>query len=171
MWDGHTLMGVVEIPRGERCKFEMHKDSGLLILDRVLATSFEYPINYGFIPRTIEDDGDPLDVLVMSSFSLPPLCLVRCRVLGMLQMEDRGKQDRKILSVAETDITQAHIRGLEDLPVNFLAELRHFFEQYTILENKKVVIRDFRDKPEASAVIDQCLRDYKVRFGLSEISG
>jgi len=163
-WDGHTVMGVVEIPKGERCKFEMHKDSGLLILDRVLSTTFEYPINYGFIPGTIEDDGDPLDILILSSFSLPSLCLVRCRVLGMLQMEDRGKLDRKILSVADTDVTNAHIQSLDDLPRTFFSELRHFFEQYTILENKKVIIRDFRDKAEASGVIENCIRDYKLSF-------
>jgi len=159
-WDQEKILGVVEIPRGERCKFEIDKSSGLLKLDRVLSSSFEYPVNYGFIPQTLEDDGDPLDVLIFSKFPLPSLCLVSLRVIGLLHMEDRDRLDHKILTVADTDITQSHIQKMEDISLQTLNELRHFFEQYTILENKKVEVKEFGNLEQARFIIDQCILRY-----------
>lgn len=163
-WDGTCVLGLIEIPRGERSKFEIHKQSGLMILDRVLSTSFEYPVNYGFIPQSLEDDGDPLDVLVLSKFPIPSNCLVKVNVLGILMMEDREKPDRKIIGVASQDLTLQHIRKFSDLPNSFFEELRHFFEQYTVLENKKVHITGFEHEASAYQVIEDCLKRYQEHF-------
>jgi inorganic pyrophosphatase len=155
---------LIEIPQGSRSKYEVDKATGLLRLDRVIHSSFHYPINYGFIPQTLGQDGDPLDILVLCSQSIQPLCLVEANVIGNMQMIDTGQVDDKIIAVAAKDPSVSHYQKMEDLPQHFLLELRNFFEQYKVLENKKVAIDNFQDKPTACKIILQAIAFYKETF-------
>jgi inorganic pyrophosphatase len=159
-----TVDAIIEIPRGSKAKFEVDKASGLIRLDRVIFAAFHYPINYGFIPRTLGEDGDPLDILVLSEVSTVPLCLVKSRVIGMMEMEDSGEPDEKIISVAVNDASVEHIRTIEDLPENFRSELRHFFMEYKTLRNKRVVVDEFLPANMATAKIEQAIARYTNTF-------
>lgn len=158
------INGLVEIPQGSRAKYEVDKTTGLLKLDRVIYSSFHYPVNYGFIPQTLGYDGDPLDILIICSQSIQPLCLIETAVIGNMQMIDAGKQDDKIIAVAVNDPSVNHIKSMEELPSHFLAELRNFFEQYKVLENKKVVIDNFQDRATALRIINDAIDLYKQTF-------
>lgn len=153
--------GVIEIPRGSRAKYEIDKESGLIKLDRVIYASMYYPLNYGFIPQSLGEDGDPLDIVVLTQVSVVPLCLIPSKVIGVMQMIDRGENDEKIIAVAEQDPSVGHINNVQDLPEYLLAELRHFFENYKTLENKKVVINEFLSREEAFRVVDASLQRYE----------
>lgn len=155
---------VIEIPKGSRAKYEIDKPSGLLRLDRVIYSSFHYPSNYGFIPQTYGDDKDPLDVLVLSSLSIQPMCLVTAKVIGVMQMVDGGDADDKIIAVAAHDQSINYINNIEELPKHFFEELRHFFEEYKRLENKTVVVEEFQDKSTALRIIQQAMDFYKETF-------
>jgi inorganic pyrophosphatase len=155
---------LIEIPQGSRAKYEVDKDTGLLRLDRVIYSSFHYPINYGFIPQTLGQDGDPLDILVLCSQSIQSLCLVDATVIGNMQMIDTGQVDDKIIAVATKDPSVSHFQKIEDLPNHFLLELRNFFEQYKVLENKKVAIDNFQDAGTAWKVIQSAIDLYKENF-------
>jgi inorganic pyrophosphatase len=155
---------VIEIPKGSRAKYEIDKPSGLLRLDRVIYSSFMYPINYGFIPQTYGDDKDPLDILVLSSISVQPLCLMEARVIGVIQMIDNGDMDDKIIAVATNDPSVNYINNIEELPQHFFNELRNFFEEYKKLENKVVVVEEFQDKVSALKIIETALALYKETF-------
>ena len=153
--------GIIEIPRGSRAKYEIDKESGLIKLDRVIYASMYYPLNYGFIPQTLGEDGDPLDIVVLTQVSVVPLCLIPSKVIGVMEMVDRGEADEKIIAVAEQDPSVSHIENVEDLPAHLLSELRHFFENYKTLENKKVVINDFLPKERAFSVIEASVTHYR----------
>jgi inorganic pyrophosphatase len=140
------------------------KETGLLKLDRVIYSSFHYPINYGFIPQTLGQDGDPLDILVFCSQAIQPLCLVEANVIGNMQMVDQGQVDDKIIAVAAKDPAVNHIKSVKEFPPHIIAELRNFFEQYKVLENKKVIIDNFQDKETALKVIDDAINFYKQNF-------
>ena len=155
---------LIEIPQGSRAKYEVDKATGLLKLDRVIYSSFHYPINYGFIPQTLGQDGDPLDILVFCSQAIQPLCLVEANVIGNMQMIDSGQVDDKIIAVAAKDPSVNHYQKTEDLPQHFLLELRNFFEQYKVLENKKVEIDNFQDKATACKIIQDAIDFYKETF-------
>ncbi|MGZ3844492.1 MAG: inorganic diphosphatase, partial [Flavisolibacter sp.] len=144
---------IIEIPEGSRTKYEVDKKTGLLKMDRVVYSSFHYPVNYGFIPQTLGLDGDPLDILVLCSQSIQALCLVRATVIGNMQMIDSGEEDDKIIAVATDDPSVNHITSIDDLPKHFISVLRNYFEQYKVLENKEVVIEDFQDKDVAFRII------------------
>lgn len=159
-----TVNGLIEIPQGSRAKYEVDKQTGLLKLDRVIYSSFHYPVNYGFIPRTLGHDGDPLDILVICSQAIQPLCLVEAAIIGNMQMIDSGKQDDKIIAVAIHDPSVNHITTMAELPAHFLAELKNFFEQYKVLENKKVEIDNFQDKDTACQIITEAIHLYKTTF-------
>ena len=156
--------GLIEIPQGSRTKYEIDKTTGLLKLDRIIYSSFHYPINYGFIPQTLGQDGDPLDILVMCSESIQPLCLVEATVIGNMQMIDTGVADDKIIAVASKDPGVNYIKEMAQLPQHFIAVLRNYFEQYKVLENKKVEIDDFQDKHAAYTVIEEAIALYKTKF-------
>ena len=156
--------GLIEIPQGSRTKYEIDKTTGLLKLDRIIYSSFHYPINYGFIPQTLGQDGDPLDILVMCSESIQPLCLVEATVIGNMQMIDTGVADDKIIAVASKDPGVNYIKEMAQLPQHFIAVLRNYFEQYKVLENKKVEIDDFQDKQAAYTVIEEAIALYKTKF-------
>lgn len=159
-----TVTAVIEIPQGSRCKFEIDKPSGLLKLDRVIYSSFYYPVNYGFIPQTYGDDKDPLDILVLTSLPVVPLTMMEAKVIGVMQMIDSGDADDKIIAVAAKDPSVNHYNNIEELPSHFLNELRHFFEEYKALENKAVVVEDFGDKVTALKVIEVAIQSYKENF-------
>jgi inorganic pyrophosphatase len=159
-----VVNGLIEIPQGSRAKYEIDKETGLLKLDRVVYSSFHYPINYGFIPQTLGQDHDPLDILVMCSESIQPLCLVEATVIGNMQMIDNGEKDDKIIAVATKDPTVNHITNIDELPKHFIAVLRNYFEQYKALENKVVLIDDFQDKKAAYKVIEEAVELYKSTY-------
>jgi inorganic pyrophosphatase len=156
--------GLIEIPRGSRAKYEIDKVSGLIKLDRVIYASMYYPLNYGFIPQTLGEDGDPLDIVVLTQVSVVPLCLIPSKVIGVMQMIDRGEADDKIIAVAEQDPSVSHINDVKDLPDYLRAELKHFFENYKTLENKKVVIDQFLSREPAYRVIEASVDLYKKSF-------
>jgi inorganic pyrophosphatase len=160
-----TVNAIIEIPQGSRAKYEIDKESGLLKLDRVIYSSFYYPTNYGFIPRSYGDDKDPLDILVLSSISVQPLCVVEAKVIGVMQMIDGGDADDKIIAVAAHDMSVNHINNIEELPPHFFKELRQFFEDYKKLENKSVQVEDFGDKATALQIITDGLKHYEKVFG------
>lgn len=160
-----TVNAIIEIPQGSRCKYEIDKASGLLKLDRVIYSSFYYPINYGFIPQTYGGDKDPLDILVITSLPVQPLTLMEAKVVGVMQMVDSGDADDKIIAVAANDPAVNHYNNIEELPKHFFEELRHFFEEYKKLENKTVIVEEFSDKSTALKIIEEAIAFYKESFG------
>jgi inorganic pyrophosphatase len=155
---------LIEIPQGSRTKYEIDKKTGLLKLDRVIYSSFHYPVNYGFIPQTLGHDGDPLDILVLCSQVIQPLCLVEATVIGNMQMIDSGEEDDKIIAVATNDPSVNHFSEIDELPRHFILELRNYFEQYKVLENKQVKIDAFQSKEEAYGIITDAIAYYKQKF-------
>ena len=124
---------LIEIPKGCKAKYELDKETGLLRLDRMLYTSTVYPSNYGFIPRTLADDGDPLDVLVLCEGAIYPMTLVTCRPIGVIKMVDSGDLDEKIIAVAVNDPNYKHIYDIKELPKHVYEEMMHFFVTCTKL--------------------------------------
>ena len=155
---------VIEIPMGNRAKYEIDKDSGLLKLDRIIYSSFYYPCNYGFIPKTYGDDKDPLDILVITSQPVQALCLMEAKVIGVMRMIDSGDADDKIIAVAANDPSVNYYNNIEELPKHFFDELRHFFEEYKKLENKAVIVNEFQDKATALKIIQDGISFYKENF-------
>ena len=153
---------VVEIPAGSKNKYELDKPTGILKLDRVLYSSVHYPANYGFIPRSYCDDGDPLDVLVLGQEPVHPLTLIFVRPIGVMHMRDQGKADDKILAVHANDPAVNHIQALEEAPPHTMLEIRRFFLDYKVLEEKEVVVDPFQGRDAALQVIRQALVDYEA---------
>lgn len=156
---------IIEVPRGSRNKYELDKKSGLLRLDRVLYSAVFYPANYGFIPRTYSDDNDPLDILVLGQEQVVPMCIVTARPIGIMQMVDENEEDDKIIAIHEHDPAFAHYRDISHLSEHTLNELQRFFEDYKILEHKKVRIERFLGRIDAHNVIAKSLRLYEEQFG------
>jgi inorganic pyrophosphatase len=154
----------IEIPKGSRAKYEIDKDSGLIKLDRVIYASMYYPLNYGFIPQTLGEDHDPLDIVVLTQVAVVPGCLIPSKVIGVMQMIDRGEADDKIIAVAEDDPSVSHISDVKDLPDYLLAELKHFFENYKSLENKVVKVDEFLSKPMAEEIIKASIDRYNEHY-------
>jgi inorganic pyrophosphatase len=150
----------VEIPKGSKVKYELDKKSGLLLVDRILFSAVHYPANYGFIPRSYCDDGDPLDVLVLCQEPVVPMCIMRSRAIGMMQMADEKGLDDKIIAVHLDDPAFRHYSHIRELPPHTLLELRRFFEDYKLLENKEVRVQDFAGPYEANRVIREALAGY-----------
>jgi inorganic pyrophosphatase len=155
---------LIEIPQGSRTKYEIDKATGLLKLDRVIYSSFHYPVNYGFIPQTLGHDKDPLDILVLCSQPIQSLCLVEATVIGNMQMIDSGEKDDKIIAVAAKDPSVNHISDISELPRHFIIELKNYFEQYKVLESKEVHIEEFQDKEAAYTVINEAIALYKEKM-------
>lgn len=158
------FISVIEIPMGSKKKYEMDKSTGLLRLDRILHTSAHYPANYGFIPRTYADDGDPLDVLVLCSETLDPLVMVDCFPIGCIRMIDEDSYDEKIIAIACEDPTWNFYHDITQLPPHIDEEIKHFFEIYKQLEHKQTTILDTLSRDESIQIVDSCMERYLVHF-------
>lgn len=158
------INGIVEISTGMRTKYEVDKETGLLKLDRVLYSAVYYPANYGFIPQTLGDDHDPLDIMILCREPIQPLCLVPARVIGVMRMIDQGLGDEKILAVADNDANTKHLKDISELENHFKLELKEFFESYKRLENKVVTVPDFQDKQTAMSLIQKAIVTYKAVY-------
>jgi inorganic pyrophosphatase len=156
--------GIIEIPKGSRAKYEIDKASGLIKLDRVIYASMYYPLNYGFIPQTLGEDHDPLDIVVLTQVTVVPRCLIPSKVIGVMRMIDKGEADDKIIAVAMQDVSVSHLEDVKDMPDYFMAELKHFFENYKTLENKKVVVDEFESKDKAMQIIQDSINLYKKEY-------
>ncbi len=152
---------VIEVPKGSKNKYELDKETGLLRLDRVLYSAVHYPADYGFIPRTFCDDGDPLDSLVLSQEPVYPLTIVEARAIGVVRMRDEKGIDDKIVAVSVRDPAFAEYTDKQDLPAHQLREIRRFFEDYKVLENKQVVVEDLMGPAEAFRIIREALDMYR----------
>jgi inorganic pyrophosphatase len=155
-----SVQVVVEIPRGSRNKYELDKDTGLFRFDRLLYSAVHYPGDYGFIPRTLAEDGDPLDVLIMTTSPTFTGCLVEVRPIGVFDMQDRGEMDEKVLAVPMRDPLYDELTELDDVQPHFLLEVEHFFEIYKDLEGAQTVTMGWRDRAAAHAVIQDSMRRY-----------
>jgi inorganic pyrophosphatase len=157
------VTSIIEIPKGSKGKYELDKDSGLLKLDRVLFSSVHYPANYGYIPQTYCDDLDPLDILVICSIDVYPMCIVEAKVIGAMEMIDGTERDDKIIAVARNDMSVNYLNDLSDLPPHTLVELRRFFEDYKNLEHKDVLVEKFLDREKAYEIINESMRLYSEK--------
>ncbi len=157
-----TFTSVVEIPMGSSVKYELDKETGMLRLDRILYSAVYYPANYGFIPQTLAEDDDPLDVLVLCQEAVAPLTLVSARAIGLMTMVDSGKRDHKILAVAIDDPEYAGFTEASELPVHRLTMLRRFFQDYKTLEGKAVEVEEFEPRANALPVIEEALARYST---------
>jgi inorganic pyrophosphatase len=155
---------VIEVPKGSKNKYELDKDSGLIRVDRVLFSSIHYPANYGFIPRSYCEDNDPLDVLVLGQEPVVPLCILLARPIGVMKMRDNGEADDKIIAVHANDPEFSHLRSIHELPPHRIAELRNFFENYTVLERKEVLVDYFLDAADAKKVVQDAVSLYRRSF-------
>lgn len=158
------FVGVIEISKGCKNKYELDKETGRLKLDRVLYTATHYPANYGFIPRTYAEDNDPLDVLVLCQEDIIPLTLVDCYPIGVLIMVDGNERDEKIIAVAEKDPFLNVYKDITELPAHISTEIKHFFEVYKQLEDKKTVVEEFLGRKEAEDIIEKAIESYKEKF-------
>ena len=154
------FLAMIEISKGSKNKYELDKETGHLLLDRVLFTSTHYPQNYGFIPRTFADDYDPLDVLVLCSESIIPMSLVECKPIGVLIMTDNGLNDEKIIAVAVNDPFYNCYQDIGEVPPHIMDEIKHFFAVYKTLEGKPTSVDVVKDRAEAERIIEQALKNY-----------
>jgi len=158
------INAVIEIPYGSNIKYEIDKASGALCVDRVLYGAMFYPANYGFVPNTLADDGDPADVLVLNEYPLAAGSVIPCRLIGVLMMEDESGMDEKLLAVPVSKIDPRYdaIKGVSDLPKATLDKIKNFFETYKLLEpNKWVKVKDFASAAEAEKILDKAIKAYK----------
>ena len=154
----------IEISKNSKMKYELDKETGRLILDRVLFTSTHYPANYGFIPKTYAGDNDPLDVLVLCQSEIIPLCLVKCRPIGVIKMIDNDQVDEKVIAVPVGDPSWNSYKNIDELPEHILDEMRHFFGVYKQLEGKTTSIVETRGPNEAKRIIALSIENYKKYF-------
>ena len=157
---------VIEISKGSKKKYELDKQTGFIILDRILYTSTRYPANYGFIPRTYGDDEDPLDVLLLCSEALEPLCLVRAYPIGVISMIDNGRNDEKIIAIPFSDPNYNHYTDIKQLPGHIFDEMRHFFSVYKNLEHKETAVDEVLGKAAAMKIIQEAIDSYNVKFSV-----
>ena len=155
---------IVECPRGSMNKYEIDKETGLIALDRVLHTAQSYPVEYGFAPQTLWDDGDALDVLILATEPIHPGILVKSRVVGLMKMIDSGDSDDKVITVPVDDPRWAEVKEIGDVNQHTLKTIKHFFETYKKLQNKEVTIQGFEDKASALAAVTRSGQMYKAKF-------
>ncbi|PWM45131.1 MAG: inorganic pyrophosphatase [Clostridiales bacterium] len=158
------FIAIVEIEKGSKKKYELDKETGLLILDRILYTSTHYPANYGFIPRTYADDGDPLDVLIFSSEAINPLVMVRCYPIGVITMMDNHRNDEKIIAIPYSDPMYNTYKDIEALPPHIFNEMRHFFTVYKSLEGLDTAVDEVKHRNEAVEIIQKSIDCYNTMY-------
>lgn len=155
---------IIEVPLNSSVKYEVDKESGIVEVDRMMYSAMSYPANYGFVPNTLSDDGDPADVLVITDAVLVPGCLIKSKLIGVLIMEDESGVDEKLIAVpvAKLDPIMANINTLDDLPEHLLKKIKNFFETYKMLEpNKWVKVKDFQGPAEAEKILEAAIKNYK----------
>lgn len=155
---------IIEIPKDSKVKYELDKESGLLKLDRFLYSAVHYPGDYGFIPQTLWEDGDPLDILILTGRPVYPMTLAEARIIGVLRMVDDGEKDDKIIAVYNHDPRFAEIEGMKDVPKHIIAELKHFFETYKQLQGKDCKILEILDKKDAHKSVELGKKLYAMKY-------
>jgi len=161
----NKVKAVIEIPYGSNIKYEIEKESGAVVVDRVMHSAMYYPANYGFVNNTLSQDGDPADVLVLTEYPMQAGSVVNCRLIGVLIMEDESGIDEKLLAVptSKIDPTYNEIEDIDDLPAHTLAKIKNFFETYKMLEpNKWVKIQDFKNKAAATKILQEAIDNVKA---------
>lgn len=162
----NTINVIIECPRGSKNKYEIDKETGLIKLDRAMKTSQDYPFDYGFVPQTLWEDNDPLDVIVLSTYALSPGILVEARPVAVMRMIDCGEGDDKIIAVPKNDPRWDGVKDMKDLNPHTLKEFKHFFETYKSIEDgKEVVIKKTEGKAKALEAVKKSLKMYKDKFG------
>jgi inorganic pyrophosphatase len=156
---------IVENPRGSKNKYEIDKETGMIALDRVLHTAQDFPVEYGFIPKTLWDDGDAVDAILLSTYPFHPGILVRMRAVGLVKMIDSGENDYKILGVPAKDPRWDHVQDLEDVNKHTIKEIEHFFTTYKQIQKKEVVIEGFGTAAEARDAFARGQKLYTEKFG------
>ena len=158
------VKAIIEIPNGSNIKYEVEKESGALVLDRVMHSAMYYPANYGFVNKTLSQDGDPADILVLTDYAMQAGCVVNCRLVGVLIMEDESGIDEKLLAVptSKIDPTYNEIQDIDDLPKHTLDKIKNFFETYKMLEpGKWVKVKGFENKEAATKILQDAIENYK----------
>ncbi len=156
-----SMTMIVEIPRGSKNKYEIDKETGLIALDRVSHTAQDFPYDYGFVPQTLWDDGDALDVILLTTYPLAPGILVRVRPVGIMEMIDAGESDDKVIAVPVSDPRWGHIVDIKDVNPHTLKEIKHFNETYKKLQNKEVTVKGFKGKAKAEAAFARARKLYQ----------
>lgn len=155
---------IVEIPKGSKNKYEIDKETGLIKLDRAMKTAQDYPFDYGFAPQTLWEDGDALDVVILTTYPLHPGILVKVRPVAVMHMVDGGEGDDKVIAVPTKDPRWDDTQDLADINKHTLKEMQHFFETYKVIENKEVVISGFEGKAQAIEAVQKSIELYKKEF-------
>lgn len=162
----NIVEAIIEIPVGSKNKYEIDKKSGRIKIDRVNYSSMTYPAEYGYIENTLALDGDPLDILVLTTEASFPGCIMDARIIGYLDAIDSGFNDQKIIAVINVDPRFNHINNIYDIPEHTKLEIKNFFETYKDLQNIKVIVNDFHDKEEALLVLEECKNRYQLKKGI-----
>ena len=160
----NDFIACIEIPKGSKKKYELDKETGLIILDRILYTSTHYPANYGFIPRTYAGDRDPIDVLVLCQETLDPLVLVRCKPIGVIKMIDNDDVDEKVIAVPMNDPSYNGYNNISELPQHIFDEISHFFTVYKQLEGKPTSVLEILGPEQAIQIIQESIDCYDDIF-------
>lgn len=163
--EADNFLAVIEISKGSKKKYELDKETGMIILDRILYTSTHYPANYGFIPKTYAEDNDPLDVLVLCSEPIEQLILVQCYPIGIISMIDNGYRDEKVIAIPFEDPMYNTYRDIDDLPPHIFNEMKHFFTVYKQLEDKATAVDEIHNREYAMKIIIESIEKYKEKFG------
>lgn len=161
---GSNFYAAVEIPSGSKLEYKMDKETGCLLLERVLYTAAHYPANYGFIPRTMAEDNDPLDVMIISDEAFEPMTLVNCHPIGLIVLDDGSQRDEKIIAVTQGDPTYFEYRSIGELPRHIIDEMSHFFTAYKDSEGKKTYLMSIKDTHEAVLIIEESISRYKEKI-------
>ena len=162
--DKGEINAIIEISAKSKVKYELDKETGLIMVDRILSSSMVYPQNYGFLPQTYCDDGDPLDVIVFSQCSFIPGALLKIKVIGAIKMLDQEEQDDKLIAIHIDDPAFSHVTEIDDIPSHQIEEIKNFFETYKLLENKKTSIEAVVPRKEAEAIIKKAIEDYQKNY-------